>query len=217
MGVPARTASRKVSFPAIRAPCKMTWPWAVKPTSHSISPSTIRPVAATATPLLPPIVAPRSRSGPMTCARSRRIVSSITHPLRSRMPSVRIRSPLKPGRWQSEIRTVLVVVSTNRGVSSNRQNASTSAWLISAIRSSRPLIRAPTSRIAGARPFSRSPAPSSKAVTTAALTTRSAPQPAAFAGSSSSKSPERRSTGAPLGNAAQRARSGLLRSSKCMA
>src|SRR6266702_2945326 len=120
-------------------------------------------------PVPSPTVTPRSRTGPMTWARSRRILSSITDLWKSRMPSVRIRVPLKPGRWQSEIRTVLVVASTNRGASSSRQRDSTRAWLIpAAITSRRPLIRAPTSRIAGARPFSRSPAPSSKAITTSA-------------------------------------------------
>ena len=42
------------------------------------------------------------------------------------MPSVRIRAPLKPGRWLAVIRIVLVVASTNRGGSSNQQCSSTS-------------------------------------------------------------------------------------------
>ena len=93
------------------------------------------------------------------------------------MPSVRIRAPLKPGRRLLVIRIVLVSVSTKRSSSSNLQYSSTRACAITApIRSRRPVIRAPRSRMAGNRPGSGSRAPSSKAVTTSARTIRCLPQ-----------------------------------------
>ena len=58
----------------------------VKPASHSMSPSTIRPVPAMASPLPSPVTTPRRRSGPTTCARSMRMPLPVTHPCRSRMP-----------------------------------------------------------------------------------------------------------------------------------
>jgi len=98
---------------------------------------TVKPVAAIASPVPSPTCAPRRDISPSTCARSRRNIPSITERWKLRMPSVRMRAPLKAGRWLSTIRTVLVVASTNRGGSSNRQPSSTRAWLTTApIRSS---------------------------------------------------------------------------------
>ena len=80
------------------------------------------------------------------------------------------------------------------------------------IRSSRPVIRAPRSRIAGAWPASGWLAPSSKAVSTSALIIRRTPHEPAWPRSSLAGSRDRRSTQRPPAKAVQSARSGRLRS-----
>ena len=135
-----QTASRKVSCPAIRAPCKMTWPWAVK-RRH--------------TPYR------RQRSGQWR-RRPRRCRQSVAAQT-ERADDVRpVQADRSLDHASGEVKDALGAHPVSMGA---RQ-------------------RPPPYR--GARPFCRSPAPSSKAVTTAARTTRSAPQPAAFAVSSSS-------------------------------
>src|SRR6185437_2075571 len=102
----------------------------------------------------------------------------------------------------------------SRTSASNWQYSHTSGQArLAPIRSSRPVILAPRSLIAGAAPGFRSLAPSKSARSTRARMIRSGPQASDRTGSSANRLPARRSTQSPVANASHTSRSVWVRSS----
>ncbi len=100
----------------------------------------------------------------MTLAWSSRTTPATAQPHRFKMPSRRIRVPLKPGTTLCTILTVLVEDSTRRISPPKTQCSHTSGqFTLAPIRSRRPTTYAPRSLIPGAKPGSASRAPSSSA------------------------------------------------------
>ncbi len=194
------------SEPVISATVRLTVPRLISRT-HCALPSSVRPDAETASAPPPggPMTASSRHSCPVTLAWSSRSTPVISQACKLRMPSSRIRVPLNPGSRLLTMRTVRVTDSTNRSSSSNSQCSQTSGQVtVAPIRSSRPVIRPPRMRTAGAWPGSLFPAPSSSALITSARMTR--------LGSSAAGLPSPNSTQAPRGNASHSACSGSVSS-----